>query len=114
MIEEIWEERPESLKIGGVTNFMSKSILIIDTPESCYYCDYCHTKDYDYMKQTDGEKFCGIENMNVDDFFNYENQRKPDWCPLKELPDKEKSNGCFNECDDGYVYVYGLKGIEKT
>ena len=33
-------------------------------PKNCAYCDCCHTRDYDSRHQIDGEKFCGIENVN--------------------------------------------------
>ena len=76
---------------------MSKSFYILDTPKNCLRCDCCHSKDYDYQKSIDGEKFCGIENMNVDDYCDYVNPRKPDWCPLKEIPkEKEKIVFCGN------------------
>lgn len=48
---------------------MSKSILIMDTPNKCEECQllyHCH-KYEDYV------------NMN----------EKPDWCPLRKLPERE-------------------------
>ena len=59
-------------------------------PRSCFFCDCCHTKDYDCKHKSDGEKFCGIENMEVGYYYdhNYEdNAGRPDWCPLREIPD---------------------------
>ena len=58
-------------------------------PRSCSYCDCCHTKEYDSRHKLDGEKFCGIENEDVEVFYYYGDGR-PDWCPLKELPKKRK------------------------
>ena len=60
-------------------------------PRSCFYCDCCHTKEYNNRHKIDGEKFCGIENMEVGYYFdhNYEdNNGRPEWCPLRELPDE--------------------------
>lgn len=63
---------------------MSKSILVIDTPENCVKCDL-----------KDGY-FCGKTKRWIDeDCFP-----KPDWCPLRELPKKKPKvkyhgNGCF-------------------
>ena len=57
---------------------------------SCFYCDCCHTKPYDRRYDIDGEKFCGIENLGVDYYYDYnyeDNQGRPDWCPLREIPD---------------------------
>ena len=46
---------------------MSKSVLIIDTPENCHNCpiiDYCHNND-------------GKCDLSI----------RQDWCPLSSLPD---------------------------
>ena len=67
---------------------MSKGIIITDIPENCYYCDFCHTKDYDSRYRLDGEKFCGIENINVDNYCDIDFDgfvSRPDWCPIKSL-----------------------------
>lgn len=56
---------------------MSKSVLVIDTPKCCAVCNllyYCHKYD------------------DVIDMWN-----KPDWCPLKELPEHEL---IWNDDDD--------------
>lgn len=91
---------------------MSKSILVIDAPEGCIRCDCCHTKDYDFRERIDGEKICGIENMNVDDYCDGINLRKPDWCPIRDLPEKKpkvkyQGNGCFgiNEAMKNSFYL---------
>ena len=78
---------------------MSKAILVMDMPESCFYCDCCHIKDYYYRRKIYDEKFCGIENMEVTFYHDqayYDNYTKPDWCPLKPLPEKEDVN-LFND-----------------
>ena len=62
-------------------------------PRSCFYCDCCHTKEYDSRRKIDGEKFCGIENMEVNYYYDhnlYDNNGRPDWCPLKEIPQELK------------------------
>lgn len=66
-------------------------------PKSCFYCDCCHTKDYDGRYKFDGEKFCGIENIEVDNYYdhNEETGSRPNWCPLRELP-----NNCLNKFVD--------------
>lgn len=63
---------------------MSKSILVIDTPENCYNCDL----KYGY--------FCGKTKRWIDeDCFP-----KPDWCPFRDLPEKkEVRNFCLGEGD---------------
>ena len=59
---------------------MSKSVLLIDTPEA--YCSISdNDKDASLMKKIDCEYgYC---------------QGKPDWCPLKPLPDKMKLTGVY-------------------
>ena len=74
-------------------------------PRSCFYCDCCHTKQYDSRYKLDGEKFCGIENMEVGYYYdhNYEdNAGRPNWCPLREIPEQKE---IFNNCDD---YLNGV------
>lgn len=96
--------------------YMSKAILVMDMPDSCFHCDCCHEKPYDIRYQIEGENFCGIENMEVDDYYAgfYSGKlMRPSWCPLKALPSEingeikirsdEYSDGFtdgFNSCLD--------------
>lgn len=67
-----------------------KAILVIDMPSGCSYCDFCHTKDYDPRYKIDGDKYCCIKELNVNDYYYDEKpRRKPNWCPLKTLPEKK-------------------------
>ena len=79
---------------------MSKAILVMDMPDSCFHCDMCHEKDYDIRYKIEGDKFCSIENVEVNDYYNgfyVDKFVRPSWCPLKELPAKMKySNGTYN------------------
>lgn len=54
---------------------MSKSILVLDTPDACIDCP-CHFAD------DGGMVWCGKENKRLltDDIKTF----KPDWCPLRE------------------------------
>ena len=70
---------------------MSKSVIVIDTPETCVDCQFCcefhedtkaccsitdYDKDKTLMKEIDCEDgYC---------------QGKPNWCPLKPLPDRKE------------------------
>lgn len=65
---------------------MSKSILVIDTPEQvCQKCELC--------RETINDEFmcCGNGKIIPDG-------EKPDWCPLKELPQKANHP---DYCDNG-------------
>lgn len=57
---------------------MSKSILVIDTPESCVDCEFvdCDANGW----------FCGRTNKEI--CKNEANDKRPDWCPLQDLPEK--------------------------
>lgn len=62
---------------------MSKSVLVIDTPENCHSCHLCgFAIDLQYCKETLKE----IMNTSI----------KPDWCPLKPLPEKMKVTELYN------------------
>lgn len=74
---------------------MSKSILVIDTPENCGKCP-CFLE-----VATD---CCGVNGKNID------SHGKPDWCPLKDVPEKKNvRNFCLGEKDfekKGYQQDY--------
>lgn len=59
---------------------MSKSLLVMKTPENCRSCMYIGTFRY----------FCRINCKDIEDA-----SVKPDWCPLKPLPDKMKLTGVY-------------------
>ncbi|MCI8378715.1 MAG: hypothetical protein HFH72_09380 [Lachnospiraceae bacterium] len=71
---------------------MSKSILVIDTPDSCIDCP-CN------FAGMSGQVWCGKENKELlaDDIQTF----KPDWCPLKDVPTKKKENKYHNSYQKG-------------
>lgn len=70
---------------------MSKSVLVIDTPENCYDCRFCYELDEGV------EACCSISDddkdtslmKKIDCEYGY-CQGKPDWCPLKPLPEEKE------------------------
>lgn len=54
---------------------MSKSILVVDTPEKCDGCILHGTMI--------GRQICCAEIKRIKD-----ESKKPDWCPLKKIPTK--------------------------
>lgn len=60
---------------------MSKSVLVMETPEKCASCIYVGIFHY----------FCRINCRDIKDI-----STKPDWCPLKPLPEKMKVTGIYN------------------
>lgn len=67
---------------------MEKSILVMDTPESCGKCP-CFLE-----VATD---CCGVNGKDIG------GQGKPDWCPLQDAPEKKAQNAYQNEHESGYV-----------
>ncbi len=71
---------------------MSKSVLVIDTPENCYDCQFCYELDEGV------EACCSIMDdgkdkslmKEIDCEYGY-CQGKPDWCPLKPLPENKST-----------------------
>lgn len=63
---------------------MSKAVLVMDMPESCYQCPFGN------------DNFeCDVIGRPLD-----VNQKieKPDWCPLRPMPEKDKRiDTCINK-----------------
>lgn len=62
---------------------MSKSILVIDTPERCSICEFLRRTDEDYC-------YCrrlGVD-YQVNEYMRSTPKGKPDWCPLRNLPER--------------------------
>lgn len=61
---------------------MDKAILVIDMPRSCMECDIRFMDEY--------SDWCPVHVYEgQEDVFKYKiNFTKPDWCPLKPLPEK--------------------------
>nr|DAK79435.1 MAG TPA: hypothetical protein [Caudoviricetes sp.] len=56
---------------------MSKAVLVMDEmPEDCTMCKFWNSKD-DECYAT------GVEELSLNS-----EEAKPDWCPLRELPEK--------------------------
>lgn len=56
---------------------MSKSVLVIDTPKYCALCVLCSGVLH---------PFCRVDNRDITDL-----SIRPDWCPLKPLPEKKST-----------------------
>lgn len=69
-------------------NQMSKSVLVIETPEKCDLCMYIGTF----------HSFCKINCRDIKD-----TSVKPDWCPLMDLPEKNNGDYPANTSDAGFV-----------
>lgn len=74
---------------------MSKSLLIINTPESCNKCPLFHGF---YTDMT-----CGANNRTID--YPYPKDFKQSWCPLITAP-KKNYDGFLNDWEKGYKAGY--------
>lgn len=59
---------------------MSKAVLVMDMPESCFGCNFL------YCNADAGIDSC--QAMEVSRIVDSETYERPDWCPLRELPEK--------------------------
>ena len=59
---------------------MPKAVLIMDMPESCFGCNflYCNAD----------ASIDSCQAMEVSRIVDSETYERPDWCPLRELPEK--------------------------
>ena len=97
---------------------MSKSVLVIDTPENCYDCPfgtaYCGELEYvGYCELADCLDYDVI--LMTEEHYDCESKSRPEWCPLKPLPEKMTGvastdhwdrikagwNGCINKITGG-------------
>lgn len=67
---------------------MSKGVIVVDMPAGCYECECSITKEW--QNSMSGEHYCGIIERKVSDYWNHEPSLKPDWCPIKSLPDHKE------------------------
>ena len=72
---------------------MAKAILIMDMPERCVKCPLLLT-----FPQKDGLALCIARPKNGQEEYNpkHEKSWRPDWCPLRELPERMQICGTYN------------------
>ena len=57
-----------------------KVILVFDKPKTCLDCPVCT------LDEMDGDYICSKTRGCVEEYFD----KKPSWCPLRPLPQKNK------------------------
>ena len=67
-----------------------KSILVIDTPKDCYDCPCSNEGCY----------LCQISRRQLEDDFQ---EKRPSWCPLKELPSNKEIKGDWENVVDVWI-----------
>lgn len=84
-------------------DYMSKSVLVMDTPKTCLDCMFCFELDEginaccSVMSDENDKSLC--RDIQCDGGYC---QNKPKWCPLKEIPGEENNEYYFDEYSDGY------------
>lgn len=79
---------------------MSKSILVMNTPKECLECRLYATTMDEYAPYCSGT----ADDINV----FIENGGKPDWCPLKDAPEKKQEKQYLTRKDErGNTETYG-------
>ena len=62
---------------------MSKAVLVMDMPERCADCPLRSSEKTSYVCC-----YLTLKNISSTDYYD----KKPDWCPLRELPEKKDRN----------------------
>lgn len=84
---------------------MSKSVLVIDTPKSCYNCPF-GTEYYDIFYKGNcelAEHLGKIMTLVTEEYYGFESKSRPDWCPLKPLPEKSTTENDMTDYQCGMV-----------
>lgn len=85
---------------------MSKSVFVIDTPKSCYNCPF-GTEYYDiyiYKGNCELAEHLGkIMTLVTEEYYGFESKSRPDWCPLKPLPEKSTTENDMTDYQCGMV-----------
>lgn len=71
---------------------MSKSVLVIDTPENCYDCPFGtqYYGDLEYVGCCElAECLDSDMRLITREHYDCESKSRPEWCPLKPLPEKK-------------------------
>lgn len=77
---------------------MAKAVLVMDMPDSCDVCDYVDdTQPPRYGERT---LYCMAPGIG-EDVTDYVACR-PDFCPLRELPEKKHNDNEYDEYSDGW------------
>ena len=80
---------------------MAKAIFVMDMPEQvCQKCTLC------YETENDDEYMCCATGKFVP------NGKKPDWCPLRELPEKKEEFELL-ECEGSMEKVWEFPSLKN-
>ena len=70
---------------------MKKAVLLMDVPEKCLDCNLC-------VLDMDGSISCYYNKREICSNVG-ENNSRPEWCPLRPLPDRKEITETY-KCED--------------
>ena len=74
---------------------MKKAVLLMNVPEKCLDCNLC-------VLDMDGSISCYYNKREICSNVG-ENNSRPNWCPLKSLPEEYHEDHYPDEWEDGYA-----------
>ena len=74
---------------------MKKAVLLMNVPEKCLDCNLC-------VLDMDGSISCYYNKREICSNVG-ENNSRPNWCPLKSLPEEDHEDHYPNELEYGYA-----------
>ena len=74
-----------------------KSVLIINTPKSCGECPCCYVLENDWGDFISAR--CQMKYKGFVDKYSEYNKGRPEWCPLRQLPEKIECERCRADYD---------------
>lgn len=77
---------------------MSKAVLVMNMPGRCADCPLRNSEKTSYVCC-----YLTLKNISSADYYD----KKPDWCPLRELPEKMKVCGRYPQ-PDGIIPSYKI------
>ena len=74
---------------------MKKAVLLMNVTENCLDCNLC-------VLDMDGSISCYYNKREICSNVG-ENNSRPEWCPLKSLPEEDHEDHYPNELEYGYA-----------
>lgn len=100
---------------------MSKAILVMDTPSVCITCPLCHKTEMVHIGNFEYRQLyeCEVQPHDVENkYLKNILYEKPNWCPLKEVPEKYDLNEEFTyedmwDADEKWAFENGYNACLK-
>ena len=89
---------------------MAKAVLVMDMPETCCDCRFCRElhEGVEACCELEDEPNDNTLCRMIDDYC----YNKPDWCPLRELPEKKEEVELL-ECEDPIETVWEFPSLKN-